>query len=477
MTKNNVVKSSKLSYVISTFSDYLQTEKVNVLCRKRTKDFTRNRKMNFYMLLYYCIFRNKSTTNTELSHFYASIDQFEKRISKQALNKAIKKLNPNVFINLISEFARIFYSSNLSKTYKGYHVLAEDGSYIEIPYNVLNINEYQFCDGKHIHDMFDVLKVQSKAGGLYDICNGLFVDFSLRPAPYSETPLAFEHLYRTADIFKGKKVIYLADRYYGSAEIISHLESLGYNYCIRGKKYFYKELVSKMVTDDEWIEVNVNDKWIKRFRFSPDAMELRKDNPIMKIRVIKRKLEYKDTTGNIVTEDLLFFTNLPEEEFTADEIISLYVFRWDIEVSYKTLKTVLELERYISSDGDVAKCCIYGKILFHNIIGIIRKEINDKLDKKRTDKTYVVNITQLIEIIKVRNIMYDMFEAKKSKIKKKIDDVWKMIDKIKVPVRPNRHFKRWGRVMVTPPSYRFRLDGRNNPKVKIIKGILMTVAP
>ena len=74
--------------------------------------------------------------------------------------------------------------------------------------------------------MFDVKKVQSKAGGLYDVLNGLFIDFSLRPAPYSELPLAFSHLYRSQSIFKGKDVIYLADRYYGSAEIISTLSVL-----------------------------------------------------------------------------------------------------------------------------------------------------------------------------------------------------------------------------------------------------------
>ena len=137
----------------------------------------------------------------------------------------------------------------------------------------------------------------------------------------------------------------------------------------------------------------------------------------------------------------------------------------------------MELERFISEDGDVAECSIYGKILYHNIIGILRKEFNDKLDKSSKEKKYVVNITQLMEAVKSLNIMSDMFTAKERKIKKKIDELWKMIDKMKVPVRPNRHFKRWGRVIATPPSYRFRLDGRNNPKLKRYQNVLITVAP
>ena len=56
-------------------------------------------------------------------------------------------------------------------------------------------------------------------------------------------------------------------------------------------------------------------------------------------------------------------------------------------------------------------------------------------------------------------------------------DIMKIIDKIKVPVRPNRHYQRWGRVMPSASSYRFRLDGRNNPKLKKIGSVLMTAFP
>lgn len=76
---------------------------------------------------------------------------------------------------------------------------------MEIPYNTLNINDFQFALASHVRDMFDVKKVQSKARGLYDVTNGLFIDFSLRQAPYSETPLAFAHLYRTKKMLKIKK--------------------------------------------------------------------------------------------------------------------------------------------------------------------------------------------------------------------------------------------------------------------------------
>ena len=141
------------------------------------------------------------------------------------------------------------------------------------------------------------------------------------------------------------------------------------------------------------------------------------------------------------------------------------------------MKTTQEIERHISLNEDVARNDIYAKVLFHNIVGVLRKEINHELEKRKTEKKYVVNITQLHvivhEIIFLNCMMYNL----KEKIKERIDNIMKIIDKIKVPVRPNRHYQRWGRVMPSSPSYRFRLDGRNNPKLKKIGSVLMTTFP
>ncbi|RGH98407.1 hypothetical protein DXD88_14440, partial [Coprobacillus sp. TM10-10] len=104
-------------------------------------------------------------------------------------------------------------------------------------------------------------------------------------------------------------------------------------------------------------------------------------------------------------ENLIYFTNLSEEEFSADEVIELYSKRWDIEVSYKTMKTTQEIERHISSNGDVARNDIYAKVLFHNIVGVLRKEINHELEKRKTEKKYVVNITQLHVIVHEINFL------------------------------------------------------------------------
>ena len=95
---------------------------------------------------------------------------------------------------------------------------------------------------------------------------------------------------------------------------------------------------------------------------------------------------HKRPKHDIHCENLIYFTNLSKEEFSADEVIELYSKRWDIEVSYKTMKTTQEIERHISLNGDVARNDIYAKVLFHNIVGVLRKEINHELEKRQTEK-------------------------------------------------------------------------------------------
>lgn len=126
MMMNNVVKSSELSQLFCDFNSIIQSDIVNMICRKRKKVFTRNRNMNFYSIIYYFIFRNRTTTNAELTHFYSSIDKFERRISKQALNKAIKNsilmflhiLSINLLLSFLKNIEIICLSQKMGHTWK-----------------------------------------------------------------------------------------------------------------------------------------------------------------------------------------------------------------------------------------------------------------------------------------------------------------------------------------------------------------------
>jgi hypothetical protein len=120
-------------------------------------------------------------------------------------------------------------------------------------------------------------------------------------------------------------------------------------------------------------------------------------------------------------------------------------------------------------------------VLFHNITGVVRKELNHILEHDDSGKPhihiYVVNITQLANMIRDFGIMRFMRSGNRKAISRIMDLVYEMRHKIKVPVRPNRHNKRWGRLVTTNSPTRFRIDGRNWPKVANRNGKLRTVQP
>lgn len=472
--------SYKVSSLFGKFAHYVRSEKVRSLTRKHPHDFTRTFKFPWFDVLFYLIFRSETCTQSELTKYFSIIDRSHLRISKQAAFKALKKVRPDVFLNLIHTFAYFFYQSDLVKTYKGYILLAEDGTAHELYPSKEALNQFGFVTNQYIRCADDAQKVTSRSAALYDVTNGLIVDFTMNPFKKSEIPIAIEHIHGSSSLFKGKKVIYLSDRYYDSVELFSILEHHSFNYCIRGKSNFFKNYVSSMISNDEWIDVSLDKAWIKRLKYDQPKDRFEKD-PVIRIRVVKHTHTYQDKNDDMQRSDFIYFTNLSDEEFTTNDIVNLYAKRWDIECTYKTLKTDYEWERFFSEDCDCEMCAIYAKVLFHNIVGIVRKELNNRLEKDPANHdnqySYTINIVQLSHLLRDNHICRWMRSRNKNAIRKLMDLILSHIHKIKVPIRKNRHNQRWGRLVSSSKPFRFRLDGRSWPRVAYTKGHLQTVQP
>jgi hypothetical protein len=56
-------------------------------------------------------------------------------------------------------------------------------------------------------------------------------------------------------------------------------------------------------------------------------------------------------------------TNLPVDQATPEQILDLYRFRWQIEMNFKDLKSVLELDTLPAKDPALARTYLYAKLL------------------------------------------------------------------------------------------------------------------
>lgn len=463
--------------MFSWFGRFIKSEEVRVATRKAPNYFVRKYKFPWYDVLLFLIFRCRKCIGSELSQYYSQLGLSQLRISRQAAFKAIKKVDPSVFKLLIHKLAERFYQSDLVKTYKGYILLAEDGTTINFYKTNESLRRYGWVFNQHTTNEEKAKKATSRSAALYDITNGLIIDFAMKRFKDSEIPIAIEQL-DTIPLLQGHPAIYLADRYYGSVELFSMLESHGLKYCIRGKSNFFKHYIEKMKTNDEWIKVNIDAVWRRRLKY--DQVKKRFSlNPYINIRVVKHQYDiYKK--GKKESVDLIYFTNLSHEEFDSSDIMHLYSKRWEIETGYKTLKTDLEWERYFSKDCGSETCSIYAKVIFHNLSGILRKEMDKELidtDLEVNKYKYQTNWKQLNELIRDEKLLRWIRNENPKRLKIMIELIKILINKIKVPVRPNRHYKRWHRVIKQGKPMRFRLDGRDWPNTRPYNGLMMTVPP
>jgi hypothetical protein len=60
---------------------------------------------------------------------------------------------------------------------------------------------------------------------------------------------------------------------------------------------------------------------------------------------------------------IILLTNLPKEQWSAAEVLELYRIRWQVELTFKRLKGVLELNRLRSKDPTLAQVYLLGKLI------------------------------------------------------------------------------------------------------------------
>lgn len=303
----------------------------------------------------------------------------------------------------------------------------------------------------------------SRISTIYDPLNKIILDFMMKPYNSSEIPIMFEQLDQLFSFLEGKKVIFLADRYYGNADFFLWCEKNGFSYIVRAKSNFYKDqraLIEK--EEDAFLEVNIHKACKKRLK-REDVKEWIEENHPMRIRRVKADYEYvktyrvqrvdktwieKETRKSIHCE---YFTNLNQNILNKEDITHLYhTLRWDIENVHTT--SVVALINMI-----------YAKVFFFNLEMSINVLAQDGLKEE-----YIVNNVKIISLCKTFSFIEKLRKGKMSP--KRLKRIIKEALRYKTKVKKNRHVKRWGHFFRSIPQKKFRIDGKSNPKLKKCPG-------
>lgn len=401
------------SSIKSTFLSVLAGIENNIskYVQKPGSDMTRHRSCPFEDTVTATLCLGMNRTETELQNFFAPQNQHIP--TKSAFIQQRKKLNSDFFPDLLDSFN---HAIPLNKTYKGFHLIASDGSDINLP-TCKNDTVYRIQQARS-----DNYYYQMHLNALFDICENRYVSALIQPRPeMNET----EALCTMIDNLQMPgKTIFIADRGYVSLNTLAHLTDKGMFFLIRAKSpassgSFLKHLLSENTETDKNIRLAVTRsrkqvhnkdcdgyKFIKKDRiFSPIQPGDTVSVYYMDIRCTCVKLD-DDSYEYLVS-------NLPMEVFSSKELKSLYWKRWSIETSFRRLKYAIALSYLHSVNRELIKQEIYAKMILYNLSSLLQcyaqhtKEFQKRREKSKYSKNVsfdnAVNVVRMLFVLKITN--------------------------------------------------------------------------
>ena len=306
------------------------------------KDFTRDRKLSFTdTILAYMKFSGDSlTSEVQALRLNGGLD-----VTKSAISQRIAKIKPEAG----EELLRLFNENALikPKTDKGHRVFAVDGSDINIAHNPNTPAAMVGSKKLSSEEKYSQLHLNA----VFDLINGIYLDAIIQPKQeQDEVGAAWQFMDRMNNSVEPR--IFIMDRGYESYNTLAHAVKSPNTYVVQRVKSdkncmkFLQDLEQKELDVDKTFTLNNRQtKAAKKAGHillrtgSTKGKDLKKDDyarfdysfPFtMTIRVVRFRL----SSGEYET----LLTNLPRDEFSADDLRELYWRRWGIETSFRELK-------------------------------------------------------------------------------------------------------------------------------------------
>jgi len=317
---------------INNLFNYIHDSELKNECKVNSSDFTRNSPLNFVNLILLFLSKTGLTNTMELTILFDKMGINEP--GKSALTQARLKLKPLIFKKLNCYYLEMVYENKKKlKKFKKHILLAGDGSKVELPHHKSLIKIFNGTKNK----FGEIKSCMGNSSMFYDVLNKHIFDFEVDSYKTSEKVLIFRNL---ANLFqmnflKNIPKIFIFDRGYRSLEFYNYLMKKEEKFVFRLRLNDYKKELMKLRSNDQWIDIEITKNRLNQMKdkkLKSELLAVGKFN----LRIITLKL----VTGE--TEYLI--TNLDEKEFKHSDIAEIYKLRWQIEISFKTLKSLLKIE-------------------------------------------------------------------------------------------------------------------------------------
>ncbi len=320
---------------------------------------------------------------------------------------------------------KAFYESAEYFEWYGMRTLAVDGTRLVLPNHPTVIEEF----GQHsFGPKADSLRSLATASMLYDVHNHLTIDAQLAPYSASENDLLSKHL----DKIEAGDLL-LLDRGYPCFWLLFMLKARGIEFCVRLKENW-------------WLAVNdfVQSKEKERlvtFRLPKKDRKKLGDYPHMQDNeIICRLIRIELDNGEI---EVLCTSLTDTEKYLHQEFDSLYHYRWNVEESYKLLKSRVEVEDWSGKTALAVKQDFHAKIFLMTLCAAYAHPIEEKVrEEYKADETrkFDQNINHTSAIANTINILIPIFI--RNQYHKALQAFDKIVEATREIIRPCRTVER-----------------------------------
>ena len=272
----------------------------------------------------------KSKTS-EISDNTAAYSKARKRVSLKLMEQLFYKTREN---------------TNSKTLWYGMETYLTDGTYV------------QMQDTKELREIYDVksTNVDCKAAypqGLVQSIiqqgSGIIHDYALDNRHVSELSLIYKLIHSIPP-----KSLLLADDLYNTYAIFSLVRKNNFDIIVPGKRIRNYKVIRQIADGDEIIELKRTEhpKWLQK-------------EEILLETILLRRLSFLSLDG---TETMVLYTTLLNEKIPKEAIILKYFTRWDIEITIREVKTIMDINVLRGKTDDIVKKELVSAFIAYNLI-------------------------------------------------------------------------------------------------------------
>ena len=386
------------------------------------RHFSRTRKLSFEKVLAVLVSMGGGSLRNELiDHFRCAANM----ASAPAFIQRRAQLLPEALEYLFHLFTT---EAAAEQFYKGYRLLAADGSDLQIFADPNDPDSYY--PGAEGQKHYSLLHINA----VYDLLSRTYQDILIQKGRKMNENAALVQMTDRSPI---PNAILIADRHYEAYNGIAHIEKKGWKYLIRIRDTAGIIRPFQFQPDcdlDVWKTITLTRKQTNAFKrmkaddparyrclsnSSPfDYIDLH-DNQYYDLKVRFVRFRISDDTYETV------ITNLSAEDFSAGEIKHLYNLRWGIETSFRELKYTIGLKQPTSKKAEYIFQEIFARCIMYNFCELVTTHAAIHYQSEKY--VYQTNFSSAVHICRqfLRGIVTP-------------PDAETNISRNLVPIRPNR---------------------------------------